>query len=468
MKKIYLYTERASFEAVIKKFTCYRGVKFVFCKGAFELKRLDNSSENSLITFGISEIIQEGVFKSFSNAINIHAASPEYPGRDPHHYAIYDKAKQYGAVAHIIEKKVDTGDIIDAELFDVPPNISAQGLLDLANNAGMTLLMRIVLDIVESKPIHPNGMKWSGIKRSRNNFNEFLKLKPYDSYNMIYDKYHAFQKGSSYKNLSMEMFGLTFRYESGVPTTDKGDFTLEVYKSLLQLIKHHYTFIHYHQYDSVFKNKVVWRHDIDFSIKNSLKLAQIEHDLGIKSSYFVMLGSPYYDIREYASRHAMKKIKELGHEVGLHYDSLYLQWSPIETYEEYEKSLLEQKKELERILDMPIKIFSHHNPTTFDNTLFAEICQHTYQHGMINVYANNIQRHFHYVSDSNGIWRHGKVSEYIDVDRYPNLHILTHPLWWSDYSTTPRTKVLNELFLRVTDIMHEYDALLKKHQRINY
>ena len=38
-------------------------------------------------------------------AINIHAASPQAPGGDPHHFAIYDKVKEYGATLHYMTKK---------------------------------------------------------------------------------------------------------------------------------------------------------------------------------------------------------------------------------------------------------------------------------------------------------------------------------------------------------------------------
>src|SRR5262249_229160 len=56
-----------------------------------------------LISHSTSVIVPASVLEVLQGrAVNIHAASPRYPGRDPHHFAIYDGAARYGATAHVM------------------------------------------------------------------------------------------------------------------------------------------------------------------------------------------------------------------------------------------------------------------------------------------------------------------------------------------------------------------------------
>lgn len=68
---------------------------------------------------------------------------------------------------------------------------------------------------------------------------------------------------------------------------------------------------------------VFLRHDVDFSLDLTLPIAELEHKLGVRSCYYVLLSGPYNPCSA-ASVNAMKKLREMGHEIGLHYDlSLY-------------------------------------------------------------------------------------------------------------------------------------------------
>ncbi len=61
---------------------------------------------------------------------NIHPGPPEYPGRYPSAWALYDKAKKFGTTLHIVDKKVDSGHIITAEYFPIPEG-ATRSLLDM-------------------------------------------------------------------------------------------------------------------------------------------------------------------------------------------------------------------------------------------------------------------------------------------------------------------------------------------------
>jgi hypothetical protein len=97
------------------------------------------------------------------------------------------------------------------------------------------------------------------------------------------------------------------------------DFTLEKYKKLcLALLDSGYTPLTVYSYltGKPKNNKlVVLRHDIDRRPGNALRMAELEHELGIQSTYYFRF--PYTfkpDI--------IGKIHDLGHEIGYHYEVL--------------------------------------------------------------------------------------------------------------------------------------------------
>lgn len=63
---------------------------------------------------------------------------------------------------------------------------------------------------------------------------------------------------------------------------------------------------------------VILRHDVDKMPGNSLSTAKIEHELGIKGSYYFRL------IPESFDEAIIKKIAGMGHEIGYHYEELDL------------------------------------------------------------------------------------------------------------------------------------------------
>lgn len=60
------------------------------------------------------------------------------------------------------------------------------------------------------------------------------------------------------------------------------------------------------------------RHDVDDRLGSALEFARIEHERGLRATYFVLHSAPYY--RTDALLPALRRLEELGHEVGFHYD----------------------------------------------------------------------------------------------------------------------------------------------------
>lgn len=103
----------------------------------------------------------------------------------------------------------------------------------------------------------------------------------------------------------------------------KMDFTLRIYRKLLTTLQHSgYHFVTFEQYcESLLEERkeepfVILRHDVDLKAKNSLRTAQIEHELGIKASYYFRV------VPQSNQPEIIRAITALGHEIGYHYEDM--------------------------------------------------------------------------------------------------------------------------------------------------
>lgn len=60
---------------------------------------------------------------------------------------------------------------------------------------------------------------------------------------------------------------------------------------------------------------VALRHDVDYKPKNALKMAELEHALGIHSTYYFRYPATF-------TPEVIRQIHDLGHEIGYHYEVL--------------------------------------------------------------------------------------------------------------------------------------------------
>ena len=105
------------------------------------------------------------------------------------------------------------------------------------------------------------------------------------------------------------------------------DFTLEKYTELLEeLQKADYQFITFSDYCNKIEGNrfVILRHDVDLKAENSLVTARIEHQLGIKASY-------YFRVVEQSNKpEIIREIVALGHEIGYHYEDMTICQGDVE------------------------------------------------------------------------------------------------------------------------------------------
>ena len=110
------------------------------------------------------------------------------------------------------------------------------------------------------------------------------------------------------------------------------EFTYSAYKNLKHLLQTGgYRVCSYHNWQDTARC-VILRHDIDSSLGQAMALARVERELGVSSTYFVLLTSDFYNPASKGSVEKLRSIQSMGHEVGLHFDEkAYLEGTPEET-----------------------------------------------------------------------------------------------------------------------------------------
>ena len=197
-------------------------------------------------------------------------------------------------------------------------------------------------------------------------------------------------------------------------------FTYAFYSELISCLKKEgYSFADYHNYED-YSKCVILRHDIDNSIDKSIAMAEVEARLGVKSTYFVLVTSDFYNVGSKKNLEGLRKIQKLGHEIGLHFDEM-----AYEATENVPSAIARESSVLSGIIGTQVTTVSMHRPSNKTLEANYEIP------GMINSYGKTFFNDFKYLSDSRRRWRE-PVLDIINSGQYDKLHILTHAIWYNE------------------------------------
>jgi hypothetical protein len=118
------------------------------------------------------------------------------------------------------------------------------------------------------------------------------------------------------------------------------DFTREVYRDfLIALIDQGYHLTSYEEYLHLSDRTpdlktVILRHDVDRLPQNSLATARLQASLGVKGSYYFRI------VPQSFQPDYIEKIRDLGHEIGYHYEDLALSHGdPEQAIRSFEQNL---------------------------------------------------------------------------------------------------------------------------------
>lgn len=202
------------------------------------------------------------------------------------------------------------------------------------------------------------------------------------------------------------------------------NFTLKHYEEICNMVaKSQYKVCFFNNCSSDFRDILILRHDVDLSLEQSIKLAKIENKYNIKSTFFIWLRSPFYNIFEKKYSDIIYEIISLGHQLGLHFDeSTY----KIENKTDLNNCIEKEINLIRNYFSINIYAVSMHRPSKC--LLNNDIKLDKY----INTYEKRFFKDFKYLSDSRRQWKEGCICNKININKYNKLHILIHPFWWTD------------------------------------
>ena len=132
------------------------------------------------------------------------------------------------------------------------------------------------------------------------------------------------------------------------------------------------------------------------SLHKALTFARLENRISIRSTYFVLLSSNFYNVFSKESGDILREISTLGHKIGLHFDEKRY---PIENQEDLRRFVDYESGILSDALNIDIDVVSMHRPSKWilENDVHLE--------GLINSYSKMFLHEFKYLSDSRMRWR---------------------------------------------------------------
>ena len=185
------------------------------------------------------------------------------------------------------------------------------------------------------------------------------------------------------------------------------------------------------------------RHDIDISIDAAVYIADIERELGIRATYFVMLRTEMYNPFSQSSLAGLTRVADLGHQIGLHFDSSYYD----SALDALDAAVERECGALEGMTGRRVEIVSFHRPPPALQRLDRSIGgrHHTYEPQFITTMG--------YCSDSRGGWHYGHPMDHPKVAEGRALQLLTHPIWWVAAPGETVREKLDRFALRRFDVL---------------
>ncbi len=168
--------------------------------------------------------------------------------------------------------------------------------------------------------------------------------------------------------------------------------------------------------------EVALRHDVDLSLESALEMARIEADVGVTSTYFVLLTSPLYNPLSAEGREYLRRIEGLGHEVGLHFSThAYPELDRRPPAGTVADRVREEREILSGIVGSQSEAVSFHIPPDW---VLGESFS-----GFSSTYAPDYFEDVAYVADSGQRWR--DEAPQIEATDGP-IQVLTHPGLWAE------------------------------------
>lgn len=234
------------------------------------------------------------------------------------------------------------------------------------------------------------------------------------------------------------------------------DFTIQTYREVLESVRHLRS-ADFTEGD-IGQGDMLWRHDVDIDMDRAVTMAKMESEVGIRATYFILLRSEFYNLLEPRQMESVREIISLGHNIGLHFDARAYN---IRSESDLEPPLASEKRFLEENLEHSIDVFSFHITTP----LLLSFRKTSYS-GMTNTYGGTFQDgHIPYCSDSNGIWRHDRLKDFLQEHKDGPFQVLTHPVWWRERAMSPQARIESYMEAQSQSVWNTYRTMLSNTDR---
>lgn len=198
------------------------------------------------------------------------------------------------------------------------------------------------------------------------------------------------------------------------------EFTYEWYRSFLDELGSRFDTVRRFSNVST-ENEVILRHDVDLSTEAALKMATLEDEFDVTSTYCFLLSSPLYNAFDRAHRERIREIEAMGHEIALHF-STHAYW-PVDDLPDMEtisERVTDELTVLDTITMEPPTTVSFHIPP-------SEVLNYAFD-GFQSTYAPAVFGDIEYVADSGQRWR----DEPPVLEDVSSVQVLTHPGLWGE------------------------------------
>ncbi|WP_051694108.1 formyltransferase family protein [Desulfohalovibrio reitneri] len=228
-------------------------------------------------------------------------------------------------------------------------------------------------------------------------------------------------------------------------------FTRPMYARLLDaLLEGGYRFAPLDEPDDGAEPVVFLRHDVDKSVARALEMARMEHERGVRATYFLLTRGAFYNLLEPETAAMVRGIAELGHGVGLHFDQRMVPGADGDLDRAVEREL--------NLLDSLLPVGAR-RAVTFHNPR-PEVVRRQPGGAYVSGYQpDRMPPACKYLSESNAVWREGDPAEDLRRARWPRLQLLVHPLWWMNGHRMRPQDVLREV---VAERLGRVDAYLRE------
>lgn len=145
--------------------------------GAFEGEAADVRA-NLVMNF-LTRIVFRGAVLDRPN-VNFHPGCPRYPGIGATSRALYDSVETFGATAHGMVRRVDTGPIFAVERIPVLTTDTSETLFARAEIACLALVDRVTDHLVRTGDLPASDEQWTGPYVGVAGFQNWLRMDPAD------------------------------------------------------------------------------------------------------------------------------------------------------------------------------------------------------------------------------------------------------------------------------------------------